>query len=373
MKNIGEGEYSVIGEYLGRKKEIRLKHKCGYIYTNKRAEFLIDGDGGKCPMCSLRSKNTKETLLNRLKNAGADLTLLEPFETNKTKYRVKNNKCGHEYIIRTYDVLSRGKSHCMVCENKSPKNIDINRVITEFKNLDINYLVLDTEYKGTHTPILVKHLKRGHEYKVSRTNFLMGKRCPKCSVGKGYSYKEEDLLNFIKTLTNIRPHYRVLNEKTGGFPEIDILSENNIGIEFDGLFWHSTGRKLEYSLLEKTEFFKSHNIPVLHIFEDEWDNQQDIIKNRLSDILLNNTQYIQDPNNPDQLIPFTNEIQSNRIVIDRRWFITDKDILAAGYRLTETLPPKEFFLTNSYDIRHTKKSDDTKFSIFDCGYFVYEK
>ena len=205
-------------------------------------------------------------------------------------------------------------------------------------------------------------------YSVSPDKFLSGRRCPNCAKNITSSRKEKEV---FKNINNNSAKMNVKFNKK----EIDIFIESlNIGIEFDGLYWHSTARNdNKHNLLEKTEFFKSHNIPVIHIFEDEWDKDQDNIKSRLSDILLNNTQYIQDPNNPDQLIPFTNEIQSNCIVIDRRWFITDKDILAAGYRLTETLPPKEFFLTNSCDIRHTEKSEDTKFSIFDCGYFIYEK
>lgn len=357
-KTYGYNEYTLLTEYLGRKRGITLKHRCGHEYTIKRAEFLIDGDGGTCPMCTKGNRNTEETLLNRMKNEGLDATLLEPFETGKTKYLIRNNKCNHEYIIRTYDVLTRKKVHCMICENKSPKNIDIERVKDEFLKLDDKYDILDTVYNGTHSPILVRHKECGHTYKVSRTNFLNGRRCPKCSKGKGYSYKEEELFSFINSIIPAIANYKVLNEDTGGFPEIDIfIPSKNIGIEFDGLFWHSTERKSEFNLLDKTEFFKSRGISIIHIFEDEWDNNKDIIKEKLIR-LINDDVDIDD---------------ENTVIIDRCWFVNDKYLLSAGYVLDKVIPPREFFLTNLCDKRYDKKTSDTKFSIFDCGYYIYKK
>lgn len=366
-------EYTVLSDYLGRKKEITLKHNCGHEYSIKRAEFLIDNTGGLCPMCTIGNRNTEETLISRLKDAGLDVTLLEPFETSKTNYMIRNNKCSHEYRIYTYDVISRGKNRCMVCENKAPKNLTIEKVRKEFLDADSNYTLLETEYRGTHNPMKIKHDKCGNIYTVSRTNFLNGRRCPKCSRGKGYSYKEEDLSRHLsKSFDRISSNYRVLNEETQGYPEIDILVDD-IGIEFNGLYWHSTDRSEPHNLLEKTKFFKTKNIPVIHIFEDEWDSQQDTVKSILEDILTNKTQYIQDPFNSDKLIPFSSDIASDTIVIDRRWYITDTAIIDAGYTLTETLPPKEFYLTNSCDKRYTEKTEDHKFSIYDCGYYVYTR
>lgn len=61
--------------------------------------------------------------------------------------------------------------------------------------------------------------------------------------------------------------------------EIDIyLPDYKLGIEFNGLWWHSSKyRKSDYHL-NKTELSEKNNIKLLHIFEDEWIHKQDIVK-----------------------------------------------------------------------------------------------
>lgn len=70
--------------------------------------------------------------------------------------------------------------------------------------------------------------------------------------------------------------------------EIDIfIPEKNIGIEFNGLFFHSEygGGKLKYYHRNKTDECEKHGIHLIHIFEDEWIHQEEIVKSRLKNIL----------------------------------------------------------------------------------------
>ena len=59
----------------------------------------------------------------------------------------------------------------------------------------------------------------------------------------------------------------------------------NIGIEYDGLYWHSDEKRGKYNLIEKTNFFANMGIRIVHIFEDEWKNKQEIVKRKLKNIL----------------------------------------------------------------------------------------
>ena len=53
--------------------------------------------------------------------------------------------------------------------------------------------------------------------------------------------------------------------------EIDIfIPELKIGIEYNGLFWHSESTKVRTYHLEKTKHFQQLGIRVAHIFEHEW-------------------------------------------------------------------------------------------------------
>ena len=76
--------------------------------------------------------------------------------------------------------------------------------------------------------------------------------------------------------------------------ELDIyIQNNNLAIEFDGLFWHSSesGKSSSYHL-EKYTKCKEKNIKLIHIFEDEWDFKSDIVKSILTKNISNNKIYI---------------------------------------------------------------------------------
>lgn len=69
--------------------------------------------------------------------------------------------------------------------------------------------------------------------------------------------------------------------------ELDIyVPEKKLGIEFDGLYWHSEERGKNFSYhLVKTELCEKKGIQLIHIFEDEWLYKQDIVKSRLKNLL----------------------------------------------------------------------------------------
>lgn len=68
--------------------------------------------------------------------------------------------------------------------------------------------------------------------------------------------------------------------------EIDIfISNKSIGIEFDGLYWHSSRFNNRHEHLEKTEACIEKGIKLIHVFEDEWKFKKRIVINRLKSIL----------------------------------------------------------------------------------------
>lgn len=70
--------------------------------------------------------------------------------------------------------------------------------------------------------------------------------------------------------------------------EIDILVKSRkIGIEYDGVLWHSEfyGKKNSEYHLQKTELCERHNYRLVHITEDEHYFHQKVVYKRLSEIL----------------------------------------------------------------------------------------
>lgn len=97
---------------------------------------------------------------------------------------------------------------------------------------------------------------------------------------------ESDLFTEISKLyqgTIIR-NARVLNNT-----DIDIyLPELNLGIEFDGLYWHSDTHKDKHYHYNKTKVASEKGIRLIHVFESEWLHKRDIVLKRLNSILGNN-------------------------------------------------------------------------------------
>lgn len=92
---------------------------------------------------------------------------------------------------------------------------------------------------------------------------------------------ENEINTFVKSLgfetkTNDR---KILNGQ-----EIDILvPEANIGIEHNGLYWHSEKNgKDEHYHLNKTIKCEEKGIKLFHIFEHEWIEKQEIVKSLIS-------------------------------------------------------------------------------------------
>lgn len=147
--------------------------------------------------------------------------------------------------------------------------------------VDINGIRLD-----------LKCQKCGNEFSLTRQLFTNSKfhpySCRKCHpISNNRSQKEIDLFEFIKEIKpDAIPNYRFSNSKH----EIDIFIPSlNLGIEFNGLYWHS-----DSVLFDKTADNKKYNklvecgIRCLVVMEDEWAFQNEIVKARISHILNKN-------------------------------------------------------------------------------------
>ena len=106
------------------------------------------------------------------------------------------------------------------------------------------------------------------------------------TLGTGKSHKEKEVADYVISLgIKVKPSDRTILDGK----EIDILcSDKKLGIEFDGLRYHSimNGKERNYHLW-KTETAESKGYTLLHIFENEWDDKKkrkiwkSIIKSKL--------------------------------------------------------------------------------------------
>ena len=143
-------------------------------------------------------------------------------------------------------------------------------------------------YINANTPIKVECKKCNTVFSTQYVYLYQGGgKCPNC-YPKYKSIAETDILNFIESLNlEIISNSRDITKPY----ELDIyIPSLRIAIEYNGLYWHSEKvRKDKNYHLNKLEMCNEKGINLIQIFEDEWASKQDIVKNRLKQILIVST------------------------------------------------------------------------------------
>lgn len=216
-------EYIFLEEYQGARTKIKVKHNnnscSNHEYDTTPDNFL---GGRRCPRCSGLEKKSNEKFIAEIYNlVGDEYRFLEEYETGIDKIKCVHSVCDYKWKIRPNNFLTGAR--CPKCFG-TPKKTD-----TEFKK-EIYGLVKDEyiffeKYKGSHDKILVRHnneMCNNFEYKVTPTDFLGGRRCPKCA-GKMLKTKEEFIME-VYSLT--RNEYTVLGDYTNAKTKI-LLRHNS--------------------------------------------------------------------------------------------------------------------------------------------------
>lgn len=156
----------------------------------------------------------------------------------------------------------------------------------ELRQHNVAPLFDTTDYTGNRRYLSVQCLKCNTKFEMQRLRWVENPRlCPTCYTPKA-SKGQHELADWIRSLgISVRINDRKM---FAGKHEIDIfIPEKNLAIEFDGLYWHSEkGRpdSKKKSLL-KMEALRDKGLKYLMMFDDEWENQQDVVKSRIRNAL----------------------------------------------------------------------------------------
>ena len=260
----------------------------GVRYPNQREEFRerMTGDNNPAKRIESREKIKQNRWVNKSSDELSKIwgkTLL----TWKTNLDVDNPLKSKKVIdkIRKTNMKNRGVE--WVVQDPKVKEKALNSHVIKMKEkvkekLSELDLELVEEFTNVTSHIPVKCLKCGFEFEtVLDYVFHDNGKCPKC-YPKNSSKNEIEIRNFIESIIPkeklVFNDRRVLKGK-----ELDLLiPEKKIAIEHDGIFYHSEKRgvKKEYHI-NKTNDCLNKGIDLFHIFEDEWYNKKDLIKNKI--------------------------------------------------------------------------------------------
>ena len=124
--------------------------------------------------------------------------------------------------------------------------------------------------------------------KDGRLNYLNKNSilCKHCEIYNGTSRVEKDISNFAQSLITsqiVENDRTILNGK-----ELDIyIPDKKLAFEFDGLYWHQDNgnENNKNRHLNKTNECEKQGIHLVHIFENEWNFKQEIVKSRIKNLL----------------------------------------------------------------------------------------
>ena len=208
----------------------------------------------------------KETCLKRY-------GVVTNLQLNAVKSKIKEN-AKEKYGVKCYFESNEHKL------NSTKKNFEKAwNTIQSYSNFIIPCFNKN-EYCGYHYEYLWKCVHCGNIFKqaIHKTNHIKQfpylPRCWNCYplIETKTSKKEQELIDFCK---QFYPNLIENDRKLIAPYELDIvIPERKLAIEFNGIYWHSieAGTPLGYHLM-KTEMCENKNYRLIHIWEDEWNEQ----------------------------------------------------------------------------------------------------
>jgi hypothetical protein len=239
-----------------------------------------------CKKCFFKKNNvvdTVEEFINKsnIKHGNKyDYSSVE-YINSKTPVKIICREHG-EFIQLPYShVRGKGCQKCAIQLTKSKlmKNKE-SFILDAIKKHGTKYDYSLVDYLNSTTKIKIICPKHGI-FEQLPYDHIAGHGCNKCT--SSVSSDENQINDFILSLgfdticssmSIIKPY------------QLDIfIPSKNIAIEYDGLYWHSEKFMDKNYHLDKTIACEKEGIKLIHIFEDEWLNKQDIVKSRLKNIL----------------------------------------------------------------------------------------
>lgn len=308
IRKYGRIPYEFLSEFKGYSESIKVKClDCGFEFESTPEVLLmnvhLDKGCHPCTNCTklrLRAKKDIKELERTLKAKFGECNYEFPHPElyagmhSKEKFEIICKKCGHTMHTYINNILNpkNGYHYCRVCNSKDRLLETMSYKERCLKVTGGKIEPID-DYIDSKTPIRHKCNVCGYGidedwYKIPVKNTTLNAGCPRCSKIIATSKAENEIYDYIKSIYSgeiIKKDRSVL----GSSKELDIyIPDLKIAIEIDGLYWHSDVYKDKKYHINKTNECAEKGIRLIHIFDDEWYQRQEIVKTKLLTILGKN-------------------------------------------------------------------------------------
>ena len=262
-------------------KENKYRDFCSYkcagnsdFVQEKRRKTCLERYGVDTNLIS--SEHKKDYAEKMLEKYGVD----NPFKSQEVQNRIKQSnlkKYGSKSTGNLDWVMEKTNKTCLKRYNRLWSNQD--HIPDESYDIRCRKEKLEEMYNnGMSVYDISQHLNIGYTQLCVHFN--------KLGIEKRQSTGQTQLANYIQDL--YKEGEIVFNDrKMLDGKEIDIyLPELKLGIEYDGIVWHSEliSNKTDYHY-QKDLLAKSKGIKLIHVLDLEWISKQDIVKSRIASLL----------------------------------------------------------------------------------------
>ena len=197
VQELENGEYELVGTYLGSSKPISLLHRlCGGTSDVTAKGFLQEG-AGRCRACNPITARrgptmTEEVFRQRVAEQLDESYRIDEFKGYKKPISVTHTECGTTWETTPHMLIGVKQRRCPTCANlsrgshlRSPTYLaDV--LTTQEWGSDYEWL---EEYTGDNkVKLRLLHRTCGREYPVRPNDFQQGYRCPLCCADSNESY-----------------------------------------------------------------------------------------------------------------------------------------------------------------------------------------
>lgn len=274
IENVNRCGYYGCKKCSNKKREIICLEKYGVTNYQKTDECKE-----KVAKNNIRKYGVKTTLLEENTKKKIDDTIWELYGVKNILSSTKIREKGKKTLLDRYGVDHYSKTIDFYKKTYKRWKKDI------LKKLD-KYNIIDFVLKEDRTVDIKCDCGEDHYFNITSKNLYQRKEiqnttlCTICNslINTRQSVMELEILDFIKE------NYdgMIIENDKEVISELDIyLPEIKIGIEFNGIYWHSDLFKDKFFHLNKTEKCEKLGVQVIHIYEDEWLYKQNIVKSML--------------------------------------------------------------------------------------------
>jgi len=267
--------------YTGSDKKVIITCEIHGEFEQFPADHL---NGSGCKLCAHSVKYSTDDFIKKSKEIHGNKYNYDNSTYVRNNYKTEIICNQHGSFMQTPKAHMNG-SGCSLCghemsNRKSTKNTS--QFIEESNKIHNNkYNYTETEYTHSTDKLFVECEKHG-KFSTIANNHLQGHGCPVCAKQNFRSKPEFEIKEFLESFDVEVKHTYYLNGT-----ELDLyIPSYNLAIEFDGLFYHSSGSVdtdavISKKHIKKTELCEANGITLLHIFENEWENKKSIWKSMI--------------------------------------------------------------------------------------------